>query len=74
MMDGGFDGMQRTLEVLRNQGMTTVGSRYAGEERWSVTEVNGVKIGLVAYTYETTGPTPTVLPSTAITSQRSRRS
>lgn len=55
MMDGGFDGMQRTLEVLRNQGMTTVGSRYAGEERWSVTEVNGVKIGLVAYTYETTG-------------------
>lgn len=55
MMDTGFDGMQRTLEVLRNQGMTTVGSRYAGEPSWSMREVNGLKIGLVGYTYETTG-------------------
>ena len=52
MMDTGFDGMQRTLEVLRNQGMTTVGSRYAGEDTWSLIEKNGLKIGLVAYTYE----------------------
>ena len=55
MMDTGFDGMQRTLKVLRNQGLIKVGSRYAGEDRWSIAEVNGVKIGLVAYTYETTG-------------------
>lgn len=55
MMDTGFDGMQRTLEILRNQGMTTVGSRYDGEDRWSMVEKNGLKIGLVAYTYETTG-------------------
>lgn len=46
MMDTGFDGMQRTLEVLRNQGMTTVGSRYAGEDTWSLIEKNGLKIGL----------------------------
>lgn len=52
MMDTGFDGMQRTLEVLRNQGMTTVGSRYEGEKTWSLVEKNGLKIGLVAYTYE----------------------
>ena len=52
MMDTGFDGMQRTLEVLRNQGMTTVGSRYAGEDTWSLIEKNVLKIGLVAYTYE----------------------
>ncbi len=56
MMDTGFDGMQRTLEILRNQGLVTVGSRYAGEDTWAVTETKGLKIGLVAYTYETTGP------------------
>ncbi len=55
MMDTGFDGMQRTLEILRNQGMMTAGSRYAGEKSWSVAEVNGIGVGIVAYTYETTG-------------------
>ncbi len=55
MMDTGFDGMQRTLEILRNQGMTTAGSRYDGENRWIVVEKNGLKIGIIAYTYETTG-------------------
>ena len=52
MMDTGFDGMQRTLEVLRNQGMATVGSRFDGEDTWTIAEANGLKIGLVAYTYE----------------------
>ena len=55
MMDSGFDGMQRTLEVLRSQGFVTVGSRYDGEDSYAMTEVKGVKIGIVAYTYETTG-------------------
>ena len=55
MMDTGFDGMQRTLEILREAGLRTVGSRLEGEEkRYDVVKVNGVKIGFVAYTYETT--------------------
>lgn len=53
MMDTGFNGMQRTISVLRDAGFATVGSRLAGEERYIVKEVNGVKIGVVAYTYET---------------------
>ena len=32
--------------------MATVGSRFDGEDTWTITEVNGLKIGLVAYTYE----------------------
>ena len=55
MMDSGFNGMQRTLEVLRSQGFVTVGSRYDGEDSYAMTEVKGVNIGIVAYTYETTG-------------------
>ncbi|MBR5228983.1 MAG: CapA family protein [Firmicutes bacterium] len=54
MMDTGHDGMQRTLQVLRDAGMATVGSRYEGEKSYTVVEAEGVKIGVVAYTYETT--------------------
>ena len=55
MMDTGYDGMQRTLKILRDEGMKTVGSRLEGEKkRYAVVKVKGVKIGLVAYTYETT--------------------
>lgn len=64
MMDTGYDGMQRTLEVLRDAGLKTVGSRLEDEsERHAVVKVKGVKIGLVAYTYETTqtaGGSPTI--------------
>lgn len=55
MMDRGFDGMQRTLEVLRGAGLLTVGSRKQGEPSWALLDVKGVKVGVVAYTYETTG-------------------
>ena len=55
MMDTGYDGMQRTLQVLRDAGLKTAGSRLEGEEKgYAVVKVRGAKIGLVAYTYETT--------------------
>lgn len=53
MMDTGFDGMQRTLEVLRNAGLVTTGSRYEGEKNYNIVDVKGVKTAVVAYTYET---------------------
>ncbi|MBO4292390.1 MAG: CapA family protein [Lachnospiraceae bacterium] len=55
MLDTGFDGMQRTLEVLREADLKTAGSRLEGEEKgYAVVKTNGVKIGVVSYTYETT--------------------
>ncbi len=51
---GGIAGLQRTVQVLRDNGLTVVGSRKSTDEnRSSVIEVNGIKVGLVAYTYET---------------------
>ncbi len=51
---GGIAGLQRTVQVLRDSGLTVVGSRKStAENRSSVIEVKGVKVGLVAYTYET---------------------
>lgn len=55
MMDTGFNGMQRTIEILRSQGLETTGSRYTGEKNYTVVDVKGVKVGVIAYTYETSG-------------------
>lgn len=53
MMDTGFSGMQRTLEVLRNAGFVTAGSRNQGEDSYALKEAKGVKFAIMAYTYET---------------------
>ncbi|WP_130861925.1 CapA family protein [Bacilliculturomica massiliensis] len=56
MMDKGFSGMQRTVEVLRAAGLPVTGSRLTGEtQKYVMQEVNGVQVAVVAYTYETPG-------------------
>ena len=45
------DGLIRTLEVTREAGLATLGSQMPGEKRYSIVEVNGIKIGMVAYTW-----------------------
>ena len=44
-------GIIRTLEVSRAAGLATLGSQMPGENRYSIVEVNGIKIGMVNYTY-----------------------
>ena len=41
------DGIQRTIEVVRDAGLATLGSQLSGENRYSVVDVNGIKIGMV---------------------------
>lgn len=71
MMDRGGAGMKRTLEVLRAKGFNTAGSRLNNQEkRYSLTEVKGVKIAVVPYTYETsTGGNGTALNGNVISSE-----
>ncbi len=71
MMDRGGAGMKRTLEILRSKGFVTAGSRMNNQEdRFSMTEVKGIKIGVVSYTYETpTGGKGTALNGTNISSE-----
>nr|WP_315020271.1 CapA family protein [uncultured Aminipila sp.] len=71
MMDRGGAGMKRTLEVLRAKGFDTAGSRLNNQEkRYSMTEVKGVKIAVVPYTYETsTGGQSTALNGNVISSE-----
>ena len=49
------DGLTRTLEISREAGLDTLGSQMPGEKRYSIVEVNGIKIGMVAYTWAFSG-------------------
>jgi poly-gamma-glutamate synthesis protein (capsule biosynthesis protein) len=53
MLDSGPKGIARTIEQIRESGLLQTGSVLSPEEDdWIVTDVNGVKVGIVAYTYE----------------------
>ena len=46
------DGIVRTVEKVREAGLTALGSQLNGEEKkYAVVDVNGIKIGMVAYTW-----------------------
>ena len=47
-----MDGIKRTLNVVRQEGMDTLGTRLTeNEPRYEIAEVNGIKIGMTCYTY-----------------------
>ena len=49
------DGVIRTLEISREAGLDTLGSQMPEEKRYSIIEINGIKIGMVAYTWAFSG-------------------
>ncbi|MEG0292004.1 MAG: CapA family protein [Anaerovoracaceae bacterium] len=52
MNDSGADGLKRTAKVLKKEGLKVTGSRIDKEQKnYVVTEVKGVKVGVVSYTY-----------------------
>lgn len=55
MIDQGADGVNRSIDVLRERELTVVGSKKEGETNYAIVQTKGVKVGIVAYTYETTG-------------------
>lgn len=47
-------GFKRTLEVIRGKGLKTLGTYLSADEtKWTVEEINGIKIGMMSYTYAT---------------------
>ena len=50
--DTGLTGYKRTLEVVRGKGLDTLGTYASADEtKWTIKEVNGIKIGMLCYTY-----------------------
>lgn len=54
MADKGLDGILRTLKVLEENQLPAVGSvKEEADERYLIQDVKGIKVGIVAFTYET---------------------
>lgn len=52
--DTGFSGFERTHQVLTDKNIPWIGTQATAEEkRYQIIEVNGIKIGVVNYTYVT---------------------
>ena len=44
-------GIDRTLEVVRDKGVAALGTQLPEEPNYSVVDINGIRIGMVCYTY-----------------------
>jgi poly-gamma-glutamate synthesis protein (capsule biosynthesis protein) len=57
--DTGFFGLKRTAQVLGEKGLEYTGTKATPDEpTYLVKEVNGIKIGIANFTYETQGSDP----------------
>ena len=49
--DTGITGFMRTQEILRNRGVTYIGTRYKEEDKnYTVQNINGINVGMICYT------------------------
>ena len=54
--DTGLYGLKRTAQVLKQRGMEFIGTRETTDDlNFAVKEINGIKIGIANFTYETSG-------------------
>lgn len=52
--DTGITGFMRTQEILRNRGVTYIGTRYKEEDKnYTVQNINGINVGMICYTFNT---------------------
>ena len=58
MADKGADGLRLTLEALQARGFATAGAHAADAPNYAIMEAQGIRIGLLSYTYGTNGGTP----------------
>ena len=59
--DTGKDGYLRTLEVIQEAGMDTLGTMASAEDpKYAIKDINGIRIGIFCYTYETSDGTGSV--------------
>lgn len=57
ILDRGFAGAMRTLDVLRQNGLDTTGINKSQQEKDNllIKEIRGIKVGFLAYGYDTNG-------------------
>ena len=51
--DTGLKGITRTVEVVRDRGLQTLGTNLTeDEDKYYIADVNGIKIGMLCYSYD----------------------
>ncbi len=55
--DTGSLGITRTPEIVKSSGLLTLGTQNADEPKYTVQDINGIRIGMVCYTYGTINDT-----------------
>ena len=69
--DTGLFGLKRTAQVLKEKGIEFTGTKEnADEPSYIVKEINNINIGVINYTYETTGANSTAWSSLSSRSKR----
>ncbi len=57
--DTGYNGFTRTMQVIQEKGLQILGTQPEEDGiEYIVQDVNGIKIGMICYTYETGGDNP----------------
>lgn len=57
--DTGLFGLKRTAQILKQKGIEFTGTRESETDpAYLIKEINGIKIGIADFTYETSGQTP----------------
>lgn len=55
LLDGGDDGLLRTMKVLTEKKLSYMGTRSGEDQkRYEIVDANGIKVGVISYVYETT--------------------
>ena len=57
--DTGVAGLSRTVTTVREIGLDTLGTMASADEpKYQIVEINGIRIGMMCYTYETSDRSP----------------
>ena len=61
-------GLKRTLEVISDRGLDYLGTKLDAQEKdYTIVDLNGIQIGLMCYTYETTAGDSDIIALNGIT-------
>ena len=56
--DTGMEGYLRTIDVVREAGIPNLGTmKDENDPKWLIQDINGIKVGMINYTYETSSGT-----------------
>ncbi len=71
--DTGSHGVKRTLSVVKESGLDSIGTRTAEtDKKYLVKDVKGIKLGLACYTYETENEKGTALNGILVGSETAK--